>query len=139
MFQVKCADARQNRERRVVNHNRTVRVGKCFVIAARVKWPHNFGGVNPVFVVGPLLHNLVNGWRRVAVIRGFFVLNFSTNSSYVLLFGNFFILLKMGMKKPRCAGIVVKRSINRNGERHLNRSPSIGIWQAWRSPASLRA
>ena len=29
--------------------------------------------------------------------------------------------------------------INRNGERHLNRSPSIGIWQAWRSPASLRA
>ena len=30
-------------------------------------------------------------------------------------------------------------SKNRNGERHLNRSPSIGIWQAWRSPASLRA
>ena len=30
-------------------------------------------------------------------------------------------------------------SENRNGERHLNRSPSIGIWQAWRSPASLRA
>lgn len=33
VFQVKCADARQNRERRVVNHNRTVRVGKYFVIA----------------------------------------------------------------------------------------------------------
>ena len=57
------------------------------------------------------------------------LLNDSTNSSYVLLFVNFFILLKMGMKKPRCACIVVKRSINRNGERHLNRSPSTGIWR----------
>nr|DAH05604.1 MAG TPA: hypothetical protein [Bacteriophage sp.] len=43
------------------------------------------------------------------------------------------------MKKPRCGCIVVKRSINRNGERHLNRSPSIGIWQAYHPPASLRA
>ena len=28
---------------------------------------------------------------------------------------------------------------NRNGGRHQNRPPSKSIWQAWRSPASLRA
>ena len=46
------------------------------ILHTAASWPHNFGGVNPVFVAGPLLHNLVNGWRRVAVIRGFLWLKF---------------------------------------------------------------
>ena len=46
---------------------------------------------------------------------------------------------RVGIKNHGAFASWFKISYKWSGERCLNRSPLIGIWQAWRSPASLRA
>ena len=45
---------------------------------------------------------------------------------------------RVGIKKHGAFASRFKISYKWSGKRCLNRSPLIGIWQAWRSPASLR-
>ena len=73
---IKVHDLRQDGKRRIVDHDRTVRIRHFLIVAARIKRPHDRTACQAVLVNRPDLDRLVHWCRRVAVIRGFLRLEF---------------------------------------------------------------
>ena len=69
-IKVKLADFGQNRERRVVQDDASVRVVEVLIIAARPERPHDAAGVDAVLPAGPVAHRVIDQRRRVAVVGG---------------------------------------------------------------------
>ena len=91
--QIKRADLRQDRKRRVVQHHSALRVVVVLIIAAGVKRAHNFGGVNAVLLAGPVPNHGIHAGRCIAVIRGLFGLEFFHEFLIGLTFRHMVLLL----------------------------------------------
>ena len=90
---VEVHDLRLDRKRRIVNHDRTVRIRHFLIVAARIKRPYNRAVCQAVLVNRPGLDRLVHRRRRIAIVRGFLRLEFIDKR---LIFLGFFACLSCG-------------------------------------------
>ena len=90
---VEVHDLRLDRKRRIVNHDRTVRIRHFLIVTARIKRPYNRAVCQAVLVNRPGLDRLVHRRRRIAIVRGFLRLEFIDKR---LVFLGFFACLSCG-------------------------------------------
>ena len=93
MCVVEVHDLRLNRERRIVNYDRTVRIRHFLIVTARIKRSHDRTTEQAVLVNRPGFDRLVHRHRRIAIVRSFLRLEFIDKR---LVFLGFFACLSCG-------------------------------------------
>ena len=73
---IKIADLRQDRKRRIIKHDASIRVVKRLVVSARIKWSDDTARIDTILLARPGADSIINDRRRVAVVRRLFWLKF---------------------------------------------------------------
>ena len=74
--EIKIADLRQDRKRRIVKHDASIRVVKRLVVSAWIKWTDDTARIDTILLARPVTDGIVDKRRRVAVVRRLFGLKF---------------------------------------------------------------
>ena len=74
--EIKIADLRQDRKRRIIKHDTSVRVVKRLVVSAWIKRAHDTARIDTILLARPVTDGIVDKRRRVAVVRRLFGLKF---------------------------------------------------------------